>query len=150
MLTAGLLHFGPLHLAMNLLGLLYLGSRLERAWGSRRMVGAYAVATVTSMGLAPSLVALGEHQPYAILVGASGGVMGLLGALIGHLAVGWWRGRSRRIKHQLGMLLLIVCLQTLFDLSTPNVSFACHLLGLVTGLVMALVLGVLDRNRLTV
>lgn len=147
MLTAGLLHFGPLHLAMNLLGLLYLGSRLERAWGSFRMAGAYALATVTSMGLAPYLVALGAHQPYAILVGASGGVMGLLGAIIGHLSVGWWRGRSRRITRQLGMLLLIVALQTTFDLSTPNVSFACHLLGLVTGMVTALVLGVMDRNR---
>jgi rhomboid protease GluP len=150
MLTAGLLHFGPLHLAMNLMGLLYLGSRLERAWGSFRMIGGYAVATVASMGLAPYLLALSERPPYAILVGASGGVMGLLGAIIGHLTVGWWRGRSRRIKSQLGMLLLIVCLQTMFDLSTPNVSFACHLLGLATGLVTALVLGALDRNRLTV
>ena len=150
MLTAGVLHFGPLHLAMNLMGLLYLGSRLERAWGSFRTLGAYAIATVASMGLAPYLLALGERPPYAILVGASGGVMGLLGAIIGHLTVGWWRGRSRRIRKQLGMLLLIVCLQTMFDLSTPNVSFACHLLGLATGLVTALVLGVLDRNRPTV
>ena len=141
MITAGLLHFGPLHLAMNLLGLLYLGSRLERAWGRLRMLFGYIVSTVFAMGFAPYLVTLSDEQPVAILVGASGGVMGLIGALIGHSIVGWIRGRNRRIARQLGLLLLLVCLQTSFDLTTPNVSFACHLLGLLTGLVFALTTG---------
>ncbi len=144
-LTAGLLHSGPLHLAMNLLGLLYLGSKLERAWGPARMMSCYFLATVTSMGLAPYLVSVPPHQRFVILVGASGGVMGLLGAIIGHQAVGWWRGRNRRVARQLGLLLLLVTLQTAFDLSTPNVSFACHLLGLTTGLLFAVATGVLSR-----
>lgn len=141
MITAGLLHFGPLHLAMNLLGLLYLGSRLERAWGRLRMLIGYIFSTVCAMGFAPYLVTLNDEQPVAVLVGASGGVMGLIGALIGHSTVGWIRGRNRRISRQLGLLLLLVCLQTSFDLTTPNVSFACHLLGLLTGLLFALITG---------
>ncbi len=144
MITAGLLHFGPLHLMMNLLGLLYLGTRLERAWGKLRMLIGYAASTVSAMGFAPYLVTLTEQQPIAILVGASGGVMGLVGALIGHLTVGWFRGRNRRISRQLSTLLLLVGLQTFFDLTTPNVSFACHLLGMLTGLVFALSLGALE------
>lgn len=144
-LTAGFLHFGPLHLAMNLFGLFYLGSRLERAWGRMRTIVCYFLATFTSMALAPMLVAPRSPQPFVVLVGASGGVMGLLGAIIGHLAVGWWRGRSRRVNRQLGMLLLLVTLQTSFDLSTPNVSFACHLLGLTAGLVFSIVLGMRTR-----
>ncbi len=145
-LTAGLLHSGPLHLAMNLLGLLYLGSKLEHAWGPARMTACYFIATVTSMGLAPYLVSVPQHQAYVILVGASGGVMGLLGAIIGHLAGGWWRGRNRRVARQLGLLLLLVSLETVFDLSTPNVSFACHLLGLTTGLMFAVATGLLSRR----
>lgn len=144
MITAGLLHFGPLHLAMNLLGLLYLGTRLERAWGKIRMLAGYAISTVSAMGFAPHLVSLTREQPIAILVGASGGVMGLVGALIGHLTVGWFRGRSRRISRQLSTLVLLVGLQTFFDLTTPNVSFACHLLGMLTGLAVALTLGALE------
>ncbi|MGE4000128.1 MAG: rhomboid family intramembrane serine protease [Planctomycetaceae bacterium] len=147
MLTAGFLHFGPLHLAMNLLGLFYLGSRLERTWGRVRTIVCYLTATFMSMGLAPMLVTPPPSQPFVILVGASGGVMGLLGAIIGHLTVGWWRGRSRRVSRQLGMLLLLVTLQTSFDLSTPNVSFACHLLGLTTGFVFSVVLGIRTRHR---
>ena len=46
------------------------------------MLVCYLTATVTSMALAPFLVDLPPGQPYAILVGASGGVMGLLGAII--------------------------------------------------------------------
>ncbi|MCA9074672.1 MAG: rhomboid family intramembrane serine protease [Planctomycetaceae bacterium] len=144
MITAGLLHFGPLHLAMNLLGLIYLGTRLERAWGKLRMTAGYAISTIGAMGFAPYLVGLSDDQPVAILVGASGGVMGLIGALIGHSTVGWIRGRNRRISRQLGLLLLLVCLQTSFDLTTPNVSFACHLLGLLTGLLFALMTGGLE------
>ncbi|MCA9108517.1 MAG: rhomboid family intramembrane serine protease [Planctomycetaceae bacterium] len=144
MITAGLLHFGPLHLTMNLVGLLYLGPRLEQAWGMWRMLTCIAVSSVTAMGLAPLIVTLTTDQPIAILVGASGGVMGLVGALIGHLSVGWFRGRNRRISRQLSTLLLLVGLQTFFDLTTPNVSFACHLLGMLTGLSYALMTGGLE------
>jgi hypothetical protein len=34
---------------------------------------------------------------------------------------------------------LIIVLQTAFDLSTPNVSFACHALGLASGMVFGVV-----------
>lgn len=148
-LTAGVLHAGPVHLTMNLLGLLYLGSRLERAWGPLRMLACYVTATVASMALAPFLVFVPPRQPFVDLVGASGGVMGLLGAIIGHLTVGWWRGRSRRVTRQLGILLILVGLQTMFDLSTPNVSFACHLLGLTTGFLFSVSLGLFNRSTQT-
>ncbi|MBX3440493.1 MAG: rhomboid family intramembrane serine protease, partial [Planctomycetaceae bacterium] len=143
-LTAGVLHAGPLHLGLNLMGLFYLGSRLERAWGPRRMLLCYIVATIGSMGLAPVLMSFGQPQRATILVGASGGVMGLLGGILGHLATGWWKGRNRRVTRQLGIVLLLVTLQTFFDLTTPNVSFACHALGLVIGFLIALAFAVLD------
>ena len=67
--------------------------------------------------------------------GASGGMMGLLGGLVGFLLVGWLQHRTERTRRPLLFLLVIIALQTAFDLSTPNVSFACHALGLATGAV---------------
>ncbi len=140
-ITAGFLHFGWLHLLLNLCGLLLFGPRLERAWGHGWMLACYLLTTILSVALVPAFVQPPPDQPIIVLVGASGGVMGLLGAMIGHLLVGVWSGRSAVVNRQLGSLLMIVCLQTAFDMSTPNVSFACHALGLATGLLFALFVG---------
>ncbi len=140
-ISAGFLHFGWLHLLLNLAGLLLFGPRLERAWGHGWMLAGYLLATVTSVALVPAFVRPTPEDPVVVLVGASGGVMGLIGAMIGHLLVGRWRGRSDVVNRQLSSLLLIVCLQTAFDMSTPNVSFACHALGLATGFLFALFVG---------
>ena len=44
---------------------------------------------------------------------------------------------GRRLKY----ILLIVAVQTAFDLSTPQISMAAHLSGLVTGLGLGLLVG---------
>jgi rhomboid protease GluP len=138
-LTAGFLHFGPLHLGLNLLGLLLLAPRLERAWGALPMVVCYLTATFTSMALAPHVMSLTDGPPIRIVVGASGGMMGLLGGLVGFLLVGWLQHRSDQTRRPLMFLLLIIALQTAFDLTTPNVSFACHSLGLASGVLFGIV-----------
>ena len=133
-LTAGYLHFGPLHLGLNLLGLLVLAPRLERAWGAAPMIVCYLITTVTSMALAPHVMSVPPDE-VRILVGASGGIMGLLGGLVGMFVVQWLRHRTDQTRKPLMFLVLIIILQTSFDLSTPNVSFACHSLGVATGIV---------------
>jgi rhomboid protease GluP len=138
-LTAGFLHFGPLHLGLNLLGLLVLAPRLERAWGPLPMVVCYLTATFTSMALAPHVMSLADDASVRIIVGASGGMMGLLGGLVGFLLIGWLQHRSDQTRRPLMFLLLIIALQTAFDLTTPNVSFACHSLGLASGVLFGIV-----------
>ena len=64
--------------------------------------------------------------------------MGLLGGLIGHSFVSWLRDRGDHTRKPLVFLLMIVALQTSFDLSTPNVSFVCHSLGLATGAIFGM------------
>ena len=70
------------------------------------------------------------------LVGASGAVMGLIGISAGLLL----RHRQtplagRRLKEIIG----IVAFQTVFDLSTPQVSLAAHLSGFATGILIGMV-----------
>ena len=73
------LHFGPLHLAMNMLGLWLLGPFTEFALGSRRFVLVYLLAGIGSMTTV--LVCSSGAQEVSLTVGASGCVMGLVGAV---------------------------------------------------------------------
>ncbi|MFV0445608.1 MAG: rhomboid family intramembrane serine protease [Planctomycetaceae bacterium] len=130
--SAAFLHFGWAHFLMNLFGLLFLGVRLERAWGWWRTLLCYVAAILVSMTVTPWLLEQSVAEPQ-ILAGASGGIMGLLGGLLGHLLVGRWRRRTPQVAHQLSLLIGFVLLQTMFDLSHVEVSQQAHLLGLATG-----------------
>jgi membrane associated rhomboid family serine protease len=74
LITAAFLHYGPLHLLLNMLGLYWFGSLLERRIGSGRFLLLYLVS-----GLAGSAGAL-VISPTNPTVGASGAIFGILGA----------------------------------------------------------------------
>jgi membrane associated rhomboid family serine protease len=77
LVTYAFLHGGTAHLFFNMLALFMFGSDIERVWGSRRYVTYYFVCVV-SAALAQLLVAaMSGGAPYPV-IGASGGVFGLL------------------------------------------------------------------------
>ena len=139
MVTALFLHFGPLHLIFNLYALFVIGPGLERTIGSVRFALYYLLSGLgSSAGVL--LLRLSDPSRAESLVGASGCVMGIVGAWAGYLL----RHRhepfaGRRLKN----IVVIVAIQTAFDLSTPQISMAERLSGLATGVV----LGLLVRAR---
>jgi len=139
LLASLFLHYGPLHLLFNLYALFVIGPGLERLIGSVRFAVCYLVAGLGSC-VGVLLLRGVDLNRYEQLVGASGCVMGIVGVWAGVL----FRNRrepmaGRRLKN----ILLIVAIQTAFDLSTPQISMAAHLSGLATGLL----LGLLVRPR---
>lgn len=134
LLTALFLHFDYLHLTFNVFALYVLGPALERAIGSWRFVICYLVA---GLGSSIGVVVLARmHIAQADqLVGASGPVMGVVGA---------WAAFSLRNHHlplarqRLMNVLLIVAIQTAFDLTTPQISMSAHLCGLAAGFLIGL------------
>lgn len=144
-ITAAFLHFGWAHFLMNSAALLYLGSRLERAWGHAWTLACYAAAVTISMTVTPWLLE-GTTEEIQILAGASGGIMGLLGGLLGYLVIGRLRRHTPLVARQLTLLVGFVLLQTLFDLTHQEVSQQAHLLGLATGLVVGLIVGCRSSN----
>ena len=132
--TALFLHYNLLHLVFNLFALYVLGPPLERTIGALRFAMCYVIAGIGSTGGVVLLTLLKIVRP-AELVGASGCVMGIVGAwagfLIRHRHV--WQAKQRLLN-----ILLIIAIQIVFDISTPQVSTSAHLCGLVTGFVIGL------------
>ncbi len=135
LLTALFLHYGVLHILFNLYALYLLGPALERMIGSVKFALGYLLSGLGSSAGVVLLSVLGlTHADQ--LVGASGCVMGVIGISAGLLL----RHRQsplagRRLKE----ILAIVAFQTIFDLSTPQVSLAAHLSGFSTGVLIGLV-----------
>ncbi len=134
LVTALFLHFGPVHLFLNLFALYILGVPLERAIGSIRFCICYLAAGIGSTTGVFLLAQLRLIQA-TFLVGASGAVMGIVGAWAGFLLL--HRG-APRARQRLSNVAMIVAVQVVFDLTTPHVSMAAHLCGLVTGFVIGL------------
>jgi rhomboid protease GluP len=136
LLTSLFLHFGALHLAVNLLALYLLGPELERLIGGFKFLFGY-LATGMGAGVWVLILRSLNWTRANELVGASGSIMGIIGVLAGLL----FRDRqSPRAGQRLRMLLMMVALETIYDLSTPQVSLAAHLGGFVTGVALGLVL----------
>jgi len=134
--TALFLHGGFAHLLFNLFALYVLGPPLERSIGGVRFAVCYLISGLASSAGVVALTVIGLVH-VAQLVGASGCIMGIVGAWAGFLL------RHRHAPHakqRLGNVLMIVSIQTAFDLSTPQVSMAAHLCGLIAGFFLGLIL----------
>jgi membrane associated rhomboid family serine protease len=135
-LTAAFLHFGPLHLVVNLFALYVFGPTLERSIGSLRFTLSYLLCGIASCVLVALLWRFGR-APADQLVGASGAVMGIVGTWAGVLIHERHRAQNRAA---LRSILLILVVQSVFDVLTPQVSMAAHLGGFTTGLIAGLLI----------
>ncbi|MGM0578110.1 MAG: rhomboid family intramembrane serine protease [Myxococcota bacterium] len=137
--TSAFLHFGVGHLLMNMVALWFFGRYLERVLGTLRFAILYAIAAPASMALI-TLVATWRGTGTHLIVGASGGVMALLGAILAVLGLRWRLQRTPVAGRDLLLLLAMLGLQTAFDVLTPQVSFIGHAAGAILGLGLGLLL----------
>ena len=131
--TCLVLHAGVLHLAFNLSVALRYGARLEYAWGR----GAFA-ALLLGAGLLGSVYSA-VLLPDALSVGASGALMGALGAYTAVLAMAWREGGEEE-RASRRRALLSVCLSAAIVAVVslvPFVDWAAHVFGYVGGLLLA-------------
>jgi len=120
MLSAGFLHYGALHLAMNMYALWILGRAIEQMGGRAKMATIYFVSL-----LAGSLGAL-VLSPGSLTAGASGAIFGLMGALLlAHRAAG--------IPLRNSPLLPLLAINAAFTLGVPGISIGGHLGGFIGG-----------------
>jgi membrane associated rhomboid family serine protease len=139
--TSSFLHYGPLHLAMNMYSLWLIGQLLEQALGPVRYLAIYLVSGLT--GAAGALVIgsrteLFDPSPFTPTVGASGAIFGILGAAI-------VLERQRTYVLGGGAITLLV-LNLAFTFAVPNISIGGHLGGLAGGALSILILSQFGRR----
>jgi rhomboid protease GluP len=136
LLSAAFLHFGTIHIFMNMLALYFVGPFVESALGRVRFLFGYLFSAVGSM----LTVTLLSHQgilPPQFLVGASGAITGTIG-MTGAIFLRSWRvQRSSAAFQRLRAIGMAILLQTAFDLSTRQVSFTAHISGALLGFLVA-------------
>lgn len=132
--TSLFLHYDAVHLLFNVFALYVLGPPLERAIGAVRFCACYLIA---GLGSGIGVIWLTQHRfAHADqLVGASGCIMGIVGAWGAYLLLNHDAPLARQ---RLANVAMIVAIQIAFDLSTPQVSMSAHLCGLATGFLAGL------------
>lgn len=138
-LTTGFLHAGILHLAMNMYALWIVGPFLERMLGRWRYLGLYFLSLAGGT-LAVVLVAGGPSTQawFTPVVGASGAVFGLFGAIalvLNHT------GRNAQ------QILVVIGINVVISFTLPGISWQAHLGGLLVGALLGLIFTKLPRER---
>lgn len=119
LVTSGFLHYGPVHLAMNMIALYVLGRDLEPVFGRLRFSAVYLVSM---LGGGVAVYLFGGVN--TLVAGASGAVYGLMGAML--VAV-------LRLKLNPGSALGVIGLNLVLSFTLPGISLLGHLGGLVIG-----------------
>lgn len=145
-LSAALAHstggtFGLTHILFNMYALWILGPWLERAFGRVRFLALYLLSVVGGHVAVLLLATPGELSWQRAVVGASGGIFGLFGALV---------VVQRRIGGDLRGVLVILGLNLVLSFVIPSISWQGHVGGLVTGLAVGAVYAYAPKDRRTV
>lgn len=133
-ITSGFVHFGWLHLGMNMFVLWQFGSQLEPALGRARFAGLYAISLLGGSLSIELLASSGVHG------GASAAVFGLIAAYALVL---------KRLQLPFQSLLATAGIWLVLGFVLPGVSWQGHLGGAIAGVLTMLVMfrGVDKREK---
>ncbi|ARK29388.1 rhomboid family intramembrane serine protease [Halalkalibacter krulwichiae] len=138
LVTAMFLHIGFLHVLMNSLALYYLGSAVERMYGTVRFIFIYFVA-----GLAGSVASFAFNEQVA--AGASGAIFGLFGALLYFGVI-----HKKLFLRTMGKsVITILLINLIIGFSLPMVDNGAHIGGLLGGFLASSIVQ-LPRKRFVV
>ena len=133
LLTSMFLHYGVLHLVMNMIGLLDGGRHVERMYGHAGFVALYLVS-----GLAGSLASGIRGQ--AVSAGASGAVFGIFGAFGAYLLLHRDRLDRETVSRQARGLMIFLAYNVWFGLAAKGIDLVAHAGGLAAGFVVGIAL----------
>lgn len=131
LLTSAFMHFGLIHLLLNMLILWMLGNGVERSVGPLRFAVIYLVS---ALGGSAAVMWFSQTSSTA---GASGAIFGLMGAYAVLALV---------LKARVQGILSLIGLNVIVTLVVPGVSMAGHFGGLAAGALVTLALIVLPRK----
>jgi len=132
MFTSMFLHYGLLHLALNMWALWILGRNLEAGLGPVRYLALYLLS-----GLGGSVAVYLFTDPRVATAGASGAIFGLFAGLFIVL---------RKLGRDTSSVLPVIAANLVFTFLVPGISIAGHLGGLITGALVAVAIAYAPRT----
>ncbi len=139
LVTAGFVHGGLVHLAVNMWCLWSLGQLSERLFGRFQTFFIYLLT-----GVGGALLSI-AHNPRNLEVGASGAVFGIAGALLAGVKFGNLAIAANKKQAIIGSMMFFVLVNFLLGSGISalgsNIDNMCHLGGFVTGLLMGVPMG---------
>ncbi|MCB5184688.1 rhomboid family intramembrane serine protease [Methylobacillus gramineus] len=133
--TALFLHFGAVHLALNMVAFWDGGQLVERMYGHARYLAIYLIS-----GLAGNLLSLVWQGNHAVSGGASGAIFGIYGALIVFL----WQERKQLDNHEFRWLFGGACVFAIATIALgfmiPAIDNSAHIGGFVAGILSGMLL----------
>lgn len=133
--SAMFLHFGAVHLGMNMLALWDGGKLVERMFGAGRFLLIYLIS-----GVGGNLLSLVIQGNDAVSGGASGAIFGIYGALLVYV---WYARRRMQVQEFRWLFwgaLLFSALTIGMGYVIPGIDNSAHIGGFATGLAMAMLL----------
>lgn len=137
-ILATFVHFGVVHIALNLFGLLQLGRLIEEWYGPRLTL---AIFIITGF-LGNSLAALarpifGQPSPHLLQITSGGGSTVIFG-LIGLVAMVGKRSRSRMGRYLYNQMVGLLIFNFLIGLTIPQIDNYAHAGGAIAGAIIGL------------
>lgn len=135
-ISAGFLHLDIFHILINMLVLLQTGAIVENVYGKSKMLKIYMSSIVVS-----SMLALIMMDGGSISIGASGGIFGLMGAVVVYL----YTSNLYKIPKVRNQILVTLSANLLLSLM-PGISFWGHFGGFIGGILITI--AVSDSKKL--
>ncbi len=134
LLTSAFLHFGIVHLVLNVFALYQGGGLVERLYGSGRFILLYLLSALAGSVLS------GWWDPSRNSAGASGAIFGVYGALLAFMLVRRADIPGAMVRH-VGTSAGLFCAYSLvFGAAHPLIDNAAHIGGLMGGFISGLLL----------
>ncbi|MEU8630913.1 rhomboid family intramembrane serine protease [Amycolatopsis sp. NPDC048633] len=127
-LTNGFLHYGPIHIAVNMFSLWMMGRSLEQVTGRGRYLALYFVSM---LGASAAVLLFGNPGEFPGTAGASGALFGLMGAYAVTVV---------KLRLNPTGLIITLALNAFITFGIPGISIYGHLGGLVTGALLTVAL----------
>jgi rhomboid protease GluP len=128
--TAAFLHFGLLHLAINMWSLYIVVPPIERLFGKTMTFAIYLLT-----GAGASMLSLFWH-PNSVGAGASGALFGFIGAIIAFFHFAHLETHPELVRSVRSWAVRMAVINLVFGMTMPGIDNMAHFGGLVTGLLI--------------
>ena len=149
LVSSAFLHIGFMHLLFNGFAMYFFGQIAEPMFGSSKFLALFLLAAIGGNLLNNHItwqgILDGSAQP-GLSAGASGGIMGIGAAL---LIAAFFKISVNGMVLNLKSLGLIMGINLVYGFAVPGIDNAGHIGGAITGLLIALAIGMAHRQQLT-